>query len=178
MSAAFIPKSLANQIAPIPILCIYAAAHRPTSVPDPSGFLASPKTNHWVLYLATSQAESIRLDPSPGANNNIVLIVSGRNYQYSNNAVKIVQLDVVANLTVGNLIEYLQSSNYIRYRFSTGGHGCRYWIYSVVSLLRSAAYIVDDSQVEDATAALQLVWDVNGKAKDEEQSGIIAGTFY
>ena len=177
MSVAFIPKSLANQIDLFPILCIYASAHPPTSVPDAEGSPARPKTNHWVLYLAISQTESLRLDPSPGADNNMTLIVSRKNYLYSNNAVKTIQLDAVANLTVGNVIEYLQSSNYLQYQFSTGGQGCRYWIYSVISLLQSVAYIVGDSQVEDATAALQLVWDAHGKVRDEEQSDIIAGTF-
>ena len=128
--------------------------------------------------MVISEAESIRLDPSLDTDYNLILIVSRKNYLHTNNAVKIIQLNVNADLTVGKFIEYLQSSNYIQYQFTTGGQGCRYWIYSVISLMRSAAYILDDSRVEDATAALQLVWDETGKVRDDEQSGMIAGTFH
>lgn len=178
MSIAFIPKSLANQVANLPVLCIYASAHPPTAVAGPSGSATTQKTNHWVLYLAVSQTESLRLDPSPGSDNKMTLIVSKKTYLYSNNAVKTVQLYSVENLTVGNIIEYLRSSKYIQYQFSTGGQGCRYWIDSVIVLLWTARYSTDDSQVEEARAALQVVWDAHGKAGDVEQTGIIAGTFY
>lgn len=100
------------------------------------------------------------------------------NSLYSDDAVKTVGLDSVENLTVGNIFEYLRSSNHIQYQFSTGGQGCRYWIDSVLGLLWTAGYCTDESQVEEARAALQVVWDGHGKAGAEEQTGIIAGTFY
>jgi hypothetical protein len=179
MSMAFIPQSLANQIANLPILCIYASAQPPTSVLDPSGSPAgSKKTNHWVLHLVTSQTESLQIDPSPGSDSKITIIVSMVEKSIRHDAVKVIRLHTVPDLTVGNIIEYLRASNYIQYQFSTGGQGCRYWICSAISLLRSVGYLVDDSQVEDARATLQLTWDTHGRVRDEEQSGIIAGTFY
>jgi len=177
MSIAFIPKSLSNQVANLPILSIYASAHPPTPVAGPSGSTTNQKTNHWVLYLAISQTESLRLDPSPGSDNTMTLIISKKSYLYSNNAVKTVQLTCVENLTVGNVVEYLRSSNYIKYRFSTSGQGCRYWVNSVISLF-SPAYITVGSQVQEARDALQVVWDTHGKASDIEQTGIVAGAFY
>jgi hypothetical protein len=128
--------------------------------------------------LAISQTESLQLDPSPGSDNKLTLIVSKMNSLYSDDAVKTVGLDSVENLTVGNIFEYLRSSNHIQYQFSTGGQGCRYWIDSVLGLLWTAGYCTDESQVEEARAALQVVWDGHGKAGAEEQTGIIAGTFY
>jgi len=177
MSVAFIPKSLANEITNLPVLSIYAAAHPETAVTSPSGSTASPKTNHWVLYLAISKTESIRLDPSPGSDDKMTLIVTKKDYLLSANAVKSIQLYTVKNLTVGNIIDHLRSSKYDQYRFNAGGQGCRYWIYSVINLLRSAQYLVDESQVEEAKLALKFVWGKYGKVKDEEQVGIVAGTF-
>lgn len=84
----------------------------------------------------------------------------------------------MVSLTVGNIFEYIHSSKSDQYQFITGGQGYRLWICSAISLWHSAAYVVDDSQVEDATAAMQFVWDKHGKLREEDQTGIIPGTLY
>lgn len=178
MSVAFIPKSLANQVENIHVLSIYAAALDPTVIFNSSGSTTGQKTNHWVLYFAISETESIRLDPSPGSDNKLALVVNQKNCLSLVNVVKTFQLYTAKNITVGNIIEHLRSSNYIQYQFSAGGQGCRYWIDSVLVLLRTARYIPDESEVDKARAALQVVWDDTGKAGDGEQAGILAGTFY
>lgn len=66
------------------------------------------------------------LTRSPGSDNKLTLIVSKMNSLHSDDSVKTVGLDSVENLTVGNIFEYLRSSNHIQYQFSTGGQGCRY----------------------------------------------------
>jgi len=95
----YIPSSLASQVASSKILCIYASAHPATGVGAP-GAAGNPKTNHWVLYCAISQAASLRIDPSPsGPNLSIVLIITKKDYLISDNAVKSFQL-VTSYLTV------------------------------------------------------------------------------
>ncbi|KAI9659661.1 MAG: hypothetical protein M1829_006569 [Trizodia sp. TS-e1964] len=118
---------------------------------DPS---QASETNHWVLHLAFSQTESIQIDPSPDLNGRMTLVVSRTGYLVSNNALKTVQLTTLANLKVGNVIEYLLTTGYDRYTFTTGGQGCRYWIYSTITQFRSEGYLVDDAKVTAATDAL------------------------
>jgi hypothetical protein len=118
----------------------------PTAVAAPSGSTVNPKTNHWVLYLAISQAESIQLDPSPDGQNKLIIIVTRKQRLVSEN-VKVIQLSPVEDLTVGNVLEYLITSKHTQFQFSNGGQGCRYWVYSVIALFHLAGYVVEDSQV-------------------------------
>jgi hypothetical protein len=92
MSIAYIPKSLANQIFNLPVLCIYASAFPQKAIAPTSGSSTNGKTNHWVLHLAISQTESIRLDPSPDGQYNLILIVTKKRYLVSRNAIKTLQL--------------------------------------------------------------------------------------
>ncbi|KAL4936512.1 hypothetical protein BDV06DRAFT_204893 [Aspergillus oleicola] len=64
----YIPP-LASSVSNLPISSIYACAHpaNPTGAPGTSA--ASKMTNHGVFYCATSQNESLRLDPSPSGPN-------------------------------------------------------------------------------------------------------------
>jgi len=71
VSVAFIPKSLANQIANLPVLGVDACAYPPTAAST-----IGRKTNHWVLFLAISGTES----PSPAK--------SSTNHLFSHDAVK------------------------------------------------------------------------------------------
>lgn len=177
MSIAFIPKSLANEIAYLSVLYIYICAEPPTAI-DPSGSSAIEKTNHWVLHLAISPTEAIQLDPSPNSENTMTLIVSRKDNVCAHNAIQAVRLDCVEDLTAGAIVEYLRSKKYIQYEFSSTGQGCRYWLSSLLTLLCVATYVVDSFQVAEAAMALKIVWDEHGKARDEEQTGVVAGKFY
>lgn len=176
MPIQFIPQSLWDQISELPVRCIYALGFN-ASLVDPRAGSKGPKTNHWVLHLAISETEAIRLDPSPDGKGQLVLIVSRKGYVISRNAIKTVQLNTAEKLTVGNVLNYLGSSNYTSYQFSESGQGCRYWIYSVAHLFLTGKYLINEKQVQALNAMLQVVWNERGKVKDEEQSGIVPGKF-
>lgn len=174
----YIPSSLASQVVSSKILCIYASAHPATGVGAP-GAAGNPKTNHWVLYCAISQAASLRIDPSPsGPNLSIVLIITKKDYLISDNAVKSLQL-VTSNLTVQQFIDLIVAKNYDKYQFSAGGQGCRYWLYSVIKLLETEGHIPTKSEMTAATEALGTVWAPGGNpASAAEQTPMTKGTFY
>lgn len=136
-------------------------------------------TNHWVIYFAVSPTQSIRIDPSPtGANNSLDLIVTTKNYAYTENAVKNASFTPAPGLTVGQVIDHIVNSRYDKYQFSAGGQGCRYWVYSIAALLRSAGYITSDAEVAAATRTLETVLNNRGeRVADGQQTGMAQGTF-
>ena len=96
MSVAFIPKSLANQIANLPVLGIDACASVGKPVPGYFFYGYFPD----------------RIDPSPDSDNKMTLIIYKTNRLFSHDAVKTLQLNSVENLTVGDVIECQQLLQY------------------------------------------------------------------
>lgn len=138
----------------------------PTSIsaPPPDSSVNEKITNHWVMYLAASSTRSICLDSSPaGPENSLGFIITSKDHAYPMNVVKAMHLTPEADLTVGHVFDYIINSKYDKYTFSAGGQGCRFWIYPVVALLRSAKVITDDSsEVDDSTKALRVAWSLEG----------------
>ncbi|KFX86063.1 hypothetical protein V490_09248 [Pseudogymnoascus sp. VKM F-3557] len=182
MPLAFIPKSLASNSRSSPVTAIYLCAYAPNAVSGPprsGSSISGTMTNHWVMYFAASPTQSIRCDPSPtGPGNSLDLIVTSKNYDYTINAAKIMRLTPADNLTIGHVFDHITNSKYDKYTFSAGGQGCRFWIYSVVALLRSAGYITGNTEVNACTEALQVVWTLRGEpAPASQQTGMAKGTF-
>jgi hypothetical protein len=144
----YIPPSLAVAVANLPILCIYACAH-PANPVEASGISTAggQMTNHQIFHCVFSQNKSLRLNPSPlGPNLSMVLIVTRKSYSYSHNAVRIVQLPT-PGLTFVTLVELLVSSKYDIYQFAAGGQGCRFWVHSVIDLLRSRGFVQNAAEL-------------------------------
>lgn len=76
-------------------------------------------------------------------------------------------------------MDLLTERTYDKYQFTEGGQGCRYWVYSVLQLLKTQGRTRDAAEVEAATRALQLVWDNNGvELPQEQQTAIEQGRFF
>jgi len=93
MPIASIPLSLIKKIDNISIINIRAVADSPVDISAPNSANAShiavaPQTNHWVLYLETKGSKSIRLDPTPGADMSMILVVTQEENAYSKTAIK------------------------------------------------------------------------------------------
>lgn len=171
----YIPPSLSSTLATLPVLGIKAAAHPPDNVSN------GKKTNHWVLHLQISQTGSVRLDISPtgvstGAG---CLIVRKLDYIVSSNAVKTYDLAVRGGLTVKSILDCLQSEHKDRFRFTSSGQGCRFWVDSLLALLRQRQITTVGSETQTARAALQRVWGLGGQlVPAASQTPIMQGTFY
>ncbi|KAB8069844.1 hypothetical protein BDV29DRAFT_182019 [Aspergillus leporis] len=175
----YIPASLAASAASYPISCIYACAHPANPTGPPGTAAASKMTNHWVFHFVTNSNESLRLDPSPsGPNFSIVLIVTKKTYTYSHNAVKSVQIST-RGLSFKTIIDLIHGKKYDKYQFAAGGQGCRFWVSSVIELLKNAGYIQNTAEFHAAISALQTVWGPNGQSLPaSQQTPITQGTFF
>ncbi|KAF8852011.1 hypothetical protein BDZ45DRAFT_678691 [Acephala macrosclerotiorum] len=182
MPLAYVPKSLANTARSQPVTDIYLCAYAPTTVsapPKPGASINGKMTNHWVIDIVSSPTQSICSDPSPtGPGGSLDLIITGKSHAYTNNAVKSMHLTPMPNLTTGQIFDHITNVGRDKYTFSAGGQGCRFWICSVLVLLRSAGYIIDDSEVNAAIEALGIVWTIEGEpAPADQQTGMTKGTF-
>jgi hypothetical protein len=124
MPLAYIPKSLANTVRPNPVIAIFLCAYEAGAVSapqEPGSSVDDRKTNHWVMYLSISSAQSIRLDPSPTSPGNSLDLIITMDSSHTNHAVKIRQLTPTANLTVGHVLDCITNAKYDKYIFSTGG---------------------------------------------------------
>ncbi|RDL33154.1 Uncharacterized protein BP5553_08593 [Venustampulla echinocandica] len=183
MPLIYIPKPLANTAPSQVITAIYFCAYAPTGVSGPAESSPSSSaklTNHWVIYFAISSTHSIRFDPSPtGQNSSLDLIITSKHYAFTENAAKVSHLTPAAGLTVGQVIDHIVNSKYDQYQFSFSGQGCRYWVYSIATLLRSAGYLTSDAEVDAAARTLQVVWTTRGEpVADVQQTGMTQGIFY
>nr|POE90371.1 hypothetical protein CFP56_71096 [Quercus suber] len=174
----WIPKSDALVYGNKELFALYACAGPATEISGPEGS-EGRKTNHWVLVCALSPVSSIQLDPSPsGPDMSMVAILSAQDHTASINAVRSVKLPTLG-LTINGLIDLIKTTGFDKYQFTTTGQGCRYWIYSLVKLLRDRDVLTSGHAVSQLNEDIDLVWG----NKDElviasEQSSVQKGTFY
>jgi hypothetical protein len=170
----FVPPSRQQTILAFQVDSISVAAHKKTSWER--GF-----TNHWCLYLRTSQNASVQIDclpsysvPSivmPGGSKAFV-IISELSYALSPDAVKDVSLTVRPGLTVAHVVNLLIASGRHKYEFNQQGVGCRNWVTDQVNILLEQQYAVDDVQCEATRQAILKLW------PDGTQLALDAGAYY
>lgn len=136
------------------------------------------KKNHWYVSLATSENESIRLYPGVSQNGLLDLLVEDQK-QAEGDKVKNIRLSAMDGLKSSQIIRLLQKNKHENYKFDQNFQGLRHWIITALALLFSVGYLVNESEVEDAKAAVKTVWKGQDEAvKEEEQSEMVIGTFY
>lgn len=184
-SIAYIPKSMSGWCDQAKLSAIYACAYDagPVSAPSP-GNTSGPKTNHWVFYCNLAEEEgsgykSIRLEPTPsGPNLSVVLLIAPKAYTSTNSAAKTFLLST-KDITFGQLMALIVSKGFDKYRFTPGGQGCRYWIFSVTKLLKEADLLSQPADADHGLETLAKVWIRGGQqAPANEQTGIQAGEFF
>ena len=182
MPFAYIPKSLATTAGNQPVPNSRLCAYEPNTLVAPTVEMPSTSlalTNHWVLFLGGTDKTSLRFDPSPtGPDNTIDIIVSSKSYPHSANCVKTVDLTTAPRTYAANITDHIVAAKYDNYKFSTGGQGCRFWLYSFVHLLRSKGFLPRSEEVSASEHALGIVWDSRGSpVPKKQQTGITKGTF-
>ena len=170
----FVPPSRQQTILAFQVDSISVAAQKKTSWGK--GF-----TNHWCLYLRTSQNQSVQIDCQPSysvpgtvipGGSKAFVIISELSYALSHDAVKDVSLTVRPGLTVAHVVNSLIASGRHKYEFNQQGVGCRNWVTDQVNILLEQQYAVDGVQCETARQAILKLW------PDGTQLALDAGAYY
>ena len=83
------------------------------------------------------------------------------------------------SLNVKEIVDTILSAHYDKYRFTSGGQGCRFWVTKVLALLKERNFITDETQFVEAQDLLRKVWISGGaEAPANQQTGIEEGSFY
>lgn len=116
----YVPARRQEVISALPVYQITAVAHEKIS-------WGNRFTNHWCLYLQTSESASVSIDcqPSHSVPSTVTnggskgfLIVSELDEPFSRDATKVVTLAATADLTVGHVVQALMNSGRHRYEFT------------------------------------------------------------
>ena len=158
----FIPPHRQSQILTSPITKITAVGHTQES-----------GTNHWRLYVDTSPDQtgstSVRLDcvpsytvpstvPPGGSKANIVLSELTVPISSQPDTEVFFPLDIIPDLTVGDVYDTLARHGRLNYEFDDNGVGCRYWTMQQIELLRDLGFVTSLDQVDAATSGISTLW--------------------
>ena len=170
----FVPPSRQQAILAFQVQSISVAGHVKNACPD--GF-----TNHWCLYLQTSQNGAVQIDCQPSysvpgtvipGGSKAFFIVSELSYTLPQDVIKYVSLDVHPGLTVTNVVNLLMANGHHKYEFTPQGIGCRKWTTDQVNLLQQQQYAVNVTQCKDARQAILTLW------PDGTHHDLDAGAYY
>ncbi|GAB7352159.1 hypothetical protein MBLNU459_g2644t1 [Dothideomycetes sp. NU459] len=183
---AFNPASLGERAAMIPVQHIYLAALAPepacaTGRSRKPTSSAAALSNRWVLHFSQTNRTSIRLDPKPSGKGaaQISIAFTELDDGIPADIVKTYDLPILTGMTLATVLEILDKGRFDRYRFDASGHGCRYWIWSMVGFLKENGFVASALPHDGARASLQQVWLEDGKlANEDQQTHLVPGEFY
>lgn len=153
----YIPANQKDYIRGLQVLEFSADAHRVSS---------GAKTNHWALYLAIGNGQSVRIDVQPNpqraattiqGGSKANLLISLLRYPKSNSVNHSEDIGVAPGLLVGHVVDYLVQSGRDRYDFTPEGVGCRKWTTDTLALFGEAGWL-DKDAVERAKSAIAKFW--------------------
>jgi hypothetical protein len=172
----FTLDSKASEYADLPIVAVWATGYPPMPL-SKSKKAPRPETNHWTLNFAFNDSESVRLNPNPFAEEQVLsCTIDHKPYLYTNNAVRIQRLEA-KDLTINNFIDIVKGNGYHRYKFTQGRQGCRYWIISTLKLLQKAGKFVDEAEFDDTMYSMHRTWDADGVTENGRGIPVLKGKF-
>ncbi|KIY73341.1 hypothetical protein CYLTODRAFT_239018 [Cylindrobasidium torrendii FP15055 ss-10] len=107
--------------------------------------------NHWMFFLQTSNASSVRVSIGSGETTNHpgLISLSSKNYVCSMYASEVVSCDFLrGGVTVEAIFRLLISLRRDFYRFADEHMGCRWWTYQVARDFEQAGWIAAGSAAE------------------------------
>jgi hypothetical protein len=81
----------------------------------------NPPTNHWAAFLELEGGRSVRIDMSPGYGSDGrrgKIVLSSRNYAYTQNAIKALSFPIIGSTTVQTFINLINNNGRERYNFT------------------------------------------------------------
>ncbi|KAJ5353812.1 hypothetical protein N7541_006376 [Penicillium brevicompactum] len=167
----FVPAIRRPQILKLPVQRILAVAHEKIEGP----------TNHWCIYLSTSDDTSIRVDcqPSHSVPSTVIrggskanLVISELSSATSPDAQTRFVIDVVPGVSVEKIMDVIADSGKHKYEFDEQGVGCRYWTTDLIDLIHEQGITTNASQILDAKAGILTLW------PDETPLPLDQGAYY
>jgi hypothetical protein len=157
-TVSYIPASDRVAIRAKKIYAIFAVGH------EKKPWLQT-HTNHWCLYLQTSEATSVRIDMIPGysaAGPNLggwkgIIVVSDLNYLYSNQSQSANTVRIIDGLYVSHILDAITEAGRDKYEFDRDGVGCRKWTTDILNLLTGKGWTTA-SDAEAAKANITKLW--------------------
>ena len=163
------PPTASGRDANSPITYLYVIACHPVMTGSSDIFAPPSKsqTNHWMLFFATGENTSIRVDPSLGNGNRLSLQLTHKPNLYTDKNARCFEFQP-NDFTTKEFLECIIEARYDQYKFSSSLQGCRHWIARVLELLEDKGYLHDVAAAVDAT---NVVWEKDGTpVPDDAQS--------
>ncbi|OAL55185.1 hypothetical protein IQ07DRAFT_638898 [Pyrenochaeta sp. DS3sAY3a] len=121
-------------------------------------------TNHWCLYLKTSETTSVRInmipDGSVRANSDGLkgnLVVSELKYVVSADSVHKSTIRIMDGLNVGHIVDAITEAGREKYEFDEDAVGCRKWTTDTLDLLIEKG-LANTSDAEAAKENILKLW--------------------
>ncbi|KAJ9250301.1 hypothetical protein DTO195F2_8176 [Paecilomyces variotii] len=152
----FVPKHRQAQLMELPVQYLIAVPHSKKA-----------GTNHWCLYLATSDESSVRIDCQPSysvpstilpGGSKAYVIISELSYILSSDAQAQFFLNTAPGLKVKHVYDLLIQNGRHKYKFDSNGVGCRFWTTDQINLLHQHQLITDTAQVTAAKNGVIKLW--------------------
>ncbi|KAF1352039.1 hypothetical protein BDV97DRAFT_137774 [Delphinella strobiligena] len=164
-----------------PSSSVHALAPSPASLSGRAKVPASALalTNGWVLHFAQDDNRSIRLAASTsGLGATPISIAFSEFDNIPLDLVKAYDLPVIDDLKLDTILDVLENGHFKQYMFDASGHGCRFWIWSLLGFLKENGIITGEHRVDGARVCLQQVWTKDGQlAEDDQQTHLVPGKF-
>lgn len=152
----FVPKHRRTEILELPVLSIKAVPHSKNS-----------GTNHWCLYLVTSDESSVCFNCQPSysvpstilpGGSKAYLVISELDCVVAEDAQAQFDLSVAPGLKVKHVYDLLVQNGRHKYEFDSNGVGCRFWTTDQINLLHQHQIIADTVQIAAAKDGILKVW--------------------
>jgi hypothetical protein len=139
------------------------------------------EVNHWRLFFAVAGNQSVSFDMVGKAADNPKGIVGviGRDYPVSDRGVLRIPMIHAPGLTVARVLDLLEINGLLRYKYTPSGEGCRYWVQSVVHLLKRNFLLYDaDKMFPQFDECIGYLWRPGNQVPMGTPKAIERGTWY
>ena len=159
------------------------AAYAPTNMPDTkTQDEKTPQTNEWVAYLPVTSSDAIRIEAIPyGYKEKKAFILLQREFELMDpTVIKTVHISTNRKPTISSLVRLIQDNGYDKYQFLDNGIGCRWWMYSFITLLHDNGIFDHKDEYKEAVQVLKSVWqsqDVPVRSENQTSLESSAGQF-
>jgi len=133
-------------------------------------------TNHWnACFELAKTSSSVRLDPSPGGDLGMTLILEALPGPHIDYPAHTVSIAVPKAVTLEKLLNVIVENKRDRYRFTELAEGCRYWLTVLVDDL-NAHELISAEDKEIANRELAQFWK-SPPGSGFSPKAVVQGTF-
>ena len=160
-SIRWLPDSAERKCANLKVHGLTIAAYPPVDAPEgEEAKKSTQQTNEWVLYLPTSDSTAIRIEPVPyGEERKKTIVLLQEEFELVDPiTIKTAHMSIRDSYAVCEVVQLIQDHGYDKYEFLSDGSGGRWWVYSLITLLRHHGFFESEDEFDVAVQALKTVW--------------------